>query len=121
MVLTIVWLSVILFSSLIPTQGPQIGHPSDTVIHFIIYGITAVIFFRVLRLKVSLTKTVVLSIILASMYGFAIELLQLVLPWREFSFSDEVANIVGAFFFSIIYALKQSFKKFRENNSWRNP
>ena len=119
--LTIVWLSVILLSSVIPTRGPQIGYPSDTLIHFVIYGITAVIFFRVLRTKVSLIKTIVLSIVLASTYGFAIELLQLVLPWREFSLSDELANVVGAFCFSIIYALKESSKTFREKGPEKNP
>ncbi|MEW6213984.1 MAG: VanZ family protein [Nitrospirota bacterium] len=111
MVITLIWLLVILFLSIIPAGGPQIDTPLDKIIHFIVYGITAVVFLRVLRLKVSLTKSIVLSIIFASLYGFAMELLQSALHWREFSFSDELANISGALFFGIIYAVTDYRRK----------
>jgi len=120
MVVTIVWLLIILLFSIIPTRGLQTGHPSDKIVHFVIYGIQAVIFFRVLKLKVSLSKTIILSISLASIYGLAMELLQLVLPWRKFSFSDEIANVSGAFCFGIIYALKGNYRRFLKKGSGKN-
>jgi VanZ family protein len=111
LILTIVWLFLVLLLSIIPTKGLQVDHQIDKIIHFIIYGITAIIFLRVLRLKVSLTISIILSIGLASLYGLAIELLQSMLPWREFSLADELSNIGGAFFFCILYALKNYRRK----------
>lgn len=105
MVFISIWLLVILFLSIIPAEGLQTDSPLDKIVHFVIYGITAILFFRGLRLKIPLTRAIVVSIILASFYGFAMELLQLLLPWRQFSFSDGVANISGALFFGIIYAV----------------
>lgn len=111
MVVIFVWLSLVLLLSIIPTRGLQTGHPADKVIHFVIYGITAVMFLRILRFKTSLTKSIVVSIVLASMYGFVIELIQSAIPWRECSFSDMIANISGAAFFSILYAITYSYRK----------
>lgn len=106
MILTLVWLLVVLLLSIIPAGGTQTGFPADKIIHFIIYGITAIIFFRVLSLKMSPTRSIILSLSLASFYGLSMELLQSALPWRECSFSDAVANISGALFFGIIYAVR---------------
>jgi VanZ family protein len=100
-----------LLISIIPTKSLLTGHHTDKIIHFVIYGMTAIILLRALWSKTSLIKSTALSIILASFYGFAIELLQSVLPWREFSLADELANIGGAFFFSILYALKEYQRK----------
>jgi VanZ family protein len=113
--LTIIWILIILFLSIIPTGNSLTGEPSaniiDYVIHSLMYGILVILFIRVLKLKISLTKATVLSISFVSVYGFAIELLQYALPWREFSLSDELANVVGAFCFGIIYALKEHYRK----------
>jgi VanZ family protein len=106
-----VWLSLVLLLSIIPTKGLQTGHPVDKIIHFVIYGITAVMFLRILRFKTSLSKSIVLSIILASMYGFLIELLQSALPWRQYSFSDIMANVSGAVFFGVLYVLRELYRK----------
>lgn len=105
MFITVIWLLLILFLSVIPAEGLQTDSPLDKIVHFVIYGITAILFFRDLKLKLSLTRAIAVSIILTSFYGFAMELLQLLLPWRQFSFSDGVANISGALFFGIIYAV----------------
>jgi VanZ family protein len=107
----LVWLSLVLLLSIIPTRGLQTGHQADKIIHFVMYGITAVMFLRILRFKTSLTRSIVVSIILASAYGFVIELLQSAVPWRECSFSDMIANISGAALFSILYALTYSYMK----------
>jgi len=107
MVLTLIWLLIILSFSVIPVQGLQAGHPMDKIAHFVIYGITSIILFRILRKKMSLLKTTVFSISFASLYGLAIELIQHVLPWREFSFLDEASNFSGALVFSVIYAIRE--------------
>ncbi len=106
-----VWLFLILLLSIIPTRGLQTEHPIDKVIHFVIYGITAVMFLRILRFKTSLTKSIFLSIIFASLFGFVIELIQCAIPWRECSFSDMVANISGAVLFSLIYVVNEFYRK----------
>lgn len=111
MALTIGWLLVVLFLSVIPTGGSNTEHSKDKIVHFLLYGITAVIFYRFLKFRFSLSKTVVLSVGLASFYGFTMELLQALLPWREFSFSDGIANFIGAFLFGVLYAIKENYRK----------
>src|SRR4030042_2100518 len=111
MVLTLIWLLIISFFSVMPVQGLQAGHPVDKIVHFVIYGITSIIFFRILRTKMLLVKTTVLSIIFASLYGLAMELIQHVLPWRQFSLSDEASNFSGALVFSVIYAIRECTRK----------
>jgi VanZ family protein len=105
MILIFLWLFVVLLLSIMPSGGLQTELPLDKIIHFIIYGITSIILFRVLKLRMSVIKATVLSIGIASLYGLAMELLQSQLPWRECSFLDEVANISGAIFFGFIYIL----------------
>lgn len=100
-----------LLLSIIPTGDLPTEDQTDKISHFIVYGITAILFLRVLRLKTTLTKSILLSIILASFFGFAMELIQSMLPWREFSLLDELANIIGAFFFSILYVLGDYYRK----------
>lgn len=109
--LTLIWLLIVLFLSVMPLQGLQTGHPMDKIAHFVIYGITSIILFRILRKKMSLVKTTVFSISVASLYGLAIELIQHALPWREFSFLDEAANFSGALVFSVIYAIREYNRK----------
>ena len=111
MVVIFVWLSLVLLLSVVPTRGLQTGYPIDKVAHFVMYGITAIMFLRVLRFKASLTKSIVLSISLASLYGLVIELIQSAIPWRECSLADMIANFSGAVFFSILYALKAFYRK----------
>lgn len=111
MVLTIIWLLIILFFSVVPVQGLQAGHPIDKIAHFVIYGITSIIFFRIFRKRMSLVKTTAYSVSFASLYGLAIELIQHVLPWREFSLLDEVSNFCGALVFGIIYAVREYNRK----------
>ena len=94
-----------------PVKGIQTKHLSDTAIHFVLYGITAIIFIRSLRSKTSIIKSAILSIILASLYGLAIEVLQSAMPWRECSFSDVMANLSGSIFFSVLYVLKEFLKR----------
>ncbi|NWF52173.1 MAG: VanZ family protein [Nitrospirae bacterium] len=107
MLLIILWLLLILFFSVVPVQGLQTGHPTDKIAHFIIYGLTALLFFRFLRRGMSLIMTTFLSILFSSLYGFLIELIQHTLPWREFSLLDGASNLSGAIVFSAIYAIRE--------------
>jgi VanZ family protein len=75
------------------------------------YGIMAILLTKNFRSKASMKKSAFFSIILASLFGFVIELIQSVIPWRECSFSDMIANISGAAFFSILYAITYSYRK----------
>jgi VanZ family protein len=111
MVIIILWLLIVLFFSVIPVRSPQTNLPTDKIVHFVVYGITSFIFFRVLRLKLSFTKSIILSVIIASSYGFAMEVLQYALPWREFSLLDEMANIIGASSTGIIYSVRNYCNK----------
>ncbi|MGB9715660.1 MAG: VanZ family protein [Thermodesulfovibrionales bacterium] len=109
--LLIIWLLIILIFSVIPVQGLQTGNPSDKVAHFIVYGITALLFARFFKKGMSLMRATVLSITFASIYGFLIELIQHALPWREFSLLDEASNFSGAIVFSVIYAIREYNRK----------
>lgn len=109
--LTLIWLLIILLLSLIPVQGLPAGYPIDKIVHFVIYGITSIILFKILRKRMSLVKTTVFSIGVASFYGLAIELIQHMLPWRKFSLLDEASNFIGALVFSIIYAIRDYNRK----------
>ena len=56
MVLILVWLLVILFLSVIPTGEMQTKAESDKIVHFVMYGITSVLFFKFIKMKLSITK-----------------------------------------------------------------
>lgn len=111
MALIIIWLVIILFFSVIPVQEIQAGNSGDKFVHFIIYGITALLIFRFLKKSMSLIKATILSIVFSSFYGLFIELIQHTLPWREFSLLDEVSNFSGATLFSVIYAFREYSRK----------
>ena len=111
MILTLLWLFLVLVFSTIPVKGLQTRHLSDTVIHFVMYGIAAVLFMKDFRSKTSMKKSAVLSIIIASLFGLVIELIQSVIPWREYSFSDMMANVSGAVFFTLLYILVGYYRK----------
>lgn len=109
--LIVIWLLIILLFSATPIQGIQAGNSGDKIIHFLIYGITAILFIKFFRKGMSLMKSTILSVTLASFYGLFIELLQHALPWREFSLLDEVSNFTGATIFSVIYAFREHSRK----------
>jgi VanZ family protein len=107
----LLWLFIVVILSVMPVKGVEGRYPTDKVIHFVMYGITAIVFLRNLRPKASIIKSGILSIILASLVGFAMEVIQSAIPWREFSLADELANISGAVFFTIFYVLKYFYGK----------
>ena len=111
MIPMVLWLFIVLLLSVMPVKGLEGGYPTDKVAHFIMYGITAIVFLRNLRSKASIIRSGILSIILASLVGFAMEVIQSAIPWRKFSLADELANVSGAVFFTILYVLKDLYGK----------
>jgi VanZ family protein len=107
----VLWLFIVLVLSVMPVKGLEGRYPTDKVAHFVMYGITSIVFLRNFRSKPSIIKSGILSIILASSVGFAMEIIQSVIPWREFSLADELANVSGAVFFTILYVLKNFHRK----------
>lgn len=103
----IIWLILILIFSVIPVSGPQIDLPTDKIVHGILYGVTAIFFFRYLISRTSKIRAIYLSIIIASAYGVSMEFIQYFMPHRSFSFGDIMANTSGAFVFCIIYASRR--------------
>jgi VanZ family protein len=99
-----VWLLFLLIVSLIPVPGPKTHLPADKLEHFIAYGITAVL---VMKHFVSIGRKawlVISSILIASLYGALLEVLQGLTPYRQPSFGDVLANTAGAVVFALAYA-----------------
>lgn len=72
---------------------------ADKLLHFLIYGITCVLLYKVMRMsrRPSLIRMALpLAIIFASAYGLAMEIAQGFLSTRTFSLWDEAANVFGA-------------------------
>ncbi|MEW6109928.1 MAG: VanZ family protein [Nitrospirota bacterium] len=101
--LLIIWLILTLVLSLLPVSGPQTDMPLDKVVHFVFYGIGAILFYRYFAIRISNIRAVYLSVIIASAYGVFMEILQHFMPYRSFSFGDMAANASGALIFCIFY------------------
>lgn len=78
---------------------------SDKIAHFIFYGITAVLLLIWLRVRMPGRRAVVLAVVLSSVYGFFIEVVQYFIPWRSFSMRDFAADVAGAVILSAIFIM----------------
>ena len=105
MIIPILWFALVLIGSVIPVSGPNTDLPADAdkVVHFVMYGISSVLLFRIFVKKTSIKRAFYLSVALAALYGATLEIVQYFLPYRSFSFGDMVANTVGAFSGSLLY------------------
>lgn len=96
--LAILWALTIMVVSVIPGEdlpSLSIWEP-DKVMHAFVYGVLTVLLYYVFRKKgFILKKTVFQAILLCILYGFVIELIQLILPTRKFDLLDALANSVG--------------------------
>jgi len=99
-----IWLSALFAVSVLPVSGPTTELPADKIEHFIAYGITAVLFFRHFVMR-QYRSSFWPSVIAASAFGAAMEVIQSFIPYRQFSFGDMAANASGALVFSVIYWL----------------
>jgi VanZ family protein len=100
----IIWLSALFAVSVLPVSGPTTELPADKIEHFVAYGITALLFFRHFVTR-QYRRTFRLSVIAASAFGAAMEVVQSFVPYRQCSFGDMAANASGALVFSVIYWL----------------
>ena len=103
--LTFVWIAIIWRLTTTPDFHPS----TDTLISFLISNGGHFIFFGILAilLKLSLTTfdnfmTKYLPIVLTSMFGITIELVQRTVPGRSFSLIDWSLDILGALAFLYI-------------------
>jgi VanZ family protein len=103
MVFLILWFGFILIVSVMPVSGPKTDLPADKIAHFVFYGITSIFLFRHFVKKAIAVRAFFMSVILASTYGAAMEVVQHFLPYRSFSLEDMVANILGAFSGCLLY------------------
>lgn len=106
--LAALWALTILVVSVIPGEdlpSLSIWEP-DKVMHAFVYGVlTALIFIARPQNGVFIKKLVFQAILLCILYGFFIELIQLVLPTRKFDILDALANTVGCFIAGAIILL----------------
>jgi VanZ family protein len=99
-----VWLLFLLIVSLIPVPGFKTHLPADKLEHFIAYGITAVLVMRHFISRGRKARLVILSVLIASLYGALLEVLQGLTPYRQPSLGDVLANTAGAVVFALAYA-----------------
>jgi|Deesub1362A_J573_1020465.scaffolds.fasta_scaffold00165_34 VanZ family protein len=95
----IIWLAVVFVLSVYPFEGAERFPLADKLFHFMIYGITSVLFYTVLKENRSLSvrkKALLLSVVFSAGYGLLMEIVQAFIPARDFSVWDEVTNILGA-------------------------
>jgi VanZ family protein len=100
----ILWLVIVLILSVVPLPENIIPSlPIDKIVHFVLYGVTAVMLYRILRTRRSAKRSVLYSIVVSAFYGVLLEVIQFFLPYRSFSTGDMVANTLGAAVFAGVY------------------
>lgn len=99
-VLLFLWAAVIMVVSVIPgadLPSLSIWEP-DKVMHVFVYAVLTFLTFKWfigLSSPVSLNKKAFFAVTVCILYGFIIELIQLILPTRSFDLLDELANTIG--------------------------
>lgn len=99
-VLLFLWAAVIMVVSVIPgadLPSLSIWEP-DKVMHVFVYAVLTFLVFKWLKsfsTPVSLNKKAFIAVTVCILYGFIIELIQLILPTRSFDLLDELANTIG--------------------------
>lgn len=96
----LLWLVIVAYLSLASDPASMMPEKYDKVGHFFLYLITSSLFYIVFKRKF---RRVLLHAVLFSMfYGTLMELLQVLVPKRSFSFEDIIANTSGAIGFLIM-------------------
>ena len=89
----------LIYFSVVPGSEAIIGEPvfsfQDLVMHFIAYAIFGFLINRVLSNN-GVKNSLMLAIIMASLFGAFIEVLQWLTPTRDPSYLDIIANVLGA-------------------------
>lgn len=99
----VLWLIMLSIISIARTPSVPIaaGLQIDKLAHFILYGVTALIFLRVLRWNLDRKLCMFFSFLLSSLFGLIIEILQSFTSYRSFELADILANTAGAAVFVI--------------------
>jgi VanZ family protein len=97
------WMVFLTVLSLLPNGGVALGTKWDKIAHFAAYFITALLFYRAFRNR--LTRADIYAVLFAFCYGAILELVQWIVPHRVGSFKDLAANFFGVLFFFVLYRL----------------
>ncbi|PVZ63550.1 VanZ family protein [Pelagibaculum spongiae] len=105
-------LAIVLWLALRQGSVPLIGHYNDKLLHIIAFT------FLAAHCRIALPK-IPATIQVVGLISFAllIELLQLLLPWRYFSWMDIAADAVGMMIFWGIFAGVMSFSWLKKHFS----
>lgn len=120
--ITIVWSLVILFLSLYPFQvkadSIQLWQHTDKIIHFSMYAVLTFFVALCVNPKNWLDNKSWLIVVICSLYGIIIELLQEIMKLgRSFDFLDIIANSLGVFFALTGYFTLKKHKFFALNKN----
>src|SRR4030042_1201321 len=103
----VVWVVLVTIGSLLPSTSfpswADLGGNRDKVAHFVAYFFTALLFYFAFRTRFK--RTDIYAMLFAVGYGAILELTQLFVPGRTFSFGDLVANLSGVLFFFVLYRI----------------
>lgn len=111
------WLPVFIYCLLIFLQSsypspqivPAVPH-MDKFLHFVVYGILGILFFRAystLRIKNNINILIIISILSSGLYGISDELHQYFVPYREAELMDALANLLGSIGGVTVYFLSR--------------
>lgn len=113
------WLPVLLsmgaifyFSSLPGREIPSLFPLQDLIFHFCLYALLAYFLSRALRntcSRLTLLKTVSLTVFFATLYGVSDEFHQLFVPGRCFSVFDLFTDGIGSFVGGLLYPVRKVF------------
>jgi len=101
------WIILVAIGSLLPaTSFPpwvDLGGNRDKVAHFFAYFITSFLFY--LTFHTRFKKSDIYAVIFSCGYGAILEVAQMLVPGRECSFKDLIANFSGVLFFFILHRI----------------
>jgi len=108
-----IWLLLLFIISIAYTPAISIGAGLhiDKLVHFILYGVTALMFLTVLRAKKGGKKSMLYAFLLSSLFGFIIEIIQSFTPHRRFETADILTNTLGAAAFIICWGVYNAIRQ----------
>lgn len=107
-IITSLYIVALIVLSLFPLLGMEAGGNSDKIAHFIAYTVLSVLFY----FSSSNSKKRIYLLLFVIAIGVILEALQLLVPGRNFSYYDLLANIAGGFLgFGISWMLLQSTER----------
>lgn len=100
----VLWLLATLALSVLPVSGPSVVENQDKAGHFAMYGIGAILFYRMLVRRYLAVQALGFAVLAASLYGCLMEAFQAFLSFRQASLADIFSNAAGALLCCTIYA-----------------